>query len=99
MDVSSISSISSLLTNDSKVVQKDTNSEIQFTDFLKNALEDVNTTEATVKEDTLKIATGTTDDLHTIMINSAKAELALSLVVQLRNKALDAYNELMRINV
>jgi flagellar hook-basal body complex protein FliE len=33
------------------------------------------------------------------MINAQKAELSLDLMIQLRNKALDAYNEIMRMGV
>lgn len=42
---------------------------------------------------------GAIDDTHTVPIAASKAELSLSLLVGLRNKALDAYNELMRISV
>jgi len=37
--------------------------------------------------------------LHTAMINAAKADITLQAAVQIRNKLLDAYNEIMRINL
>ena len=45
------------------------------------------------------LATGQTDDAHTEPIAAAKAQLSVELLVQLRNKALEAYNEIMRINL
>ena len=40
-----------------------------------------------------------TDDAHTEPIAAAKAQLSVELLVQLRNRALEAYNEIMRINL
>ena len=56
-------------------------------------------TEAATREDAYKLSIGEIDDLHTVMINAAKADIALQTMVQLRNKILDAYTEIMRINL
>jgi flagellar hook-basal body complex protein FliE len=45
----------------------------------------------------LLLSVGSLDDLHTLTIQTAKADLALETLVQLRNKALDAYNEIMKM--
>ncbi|MEG0565544.1 MAG: flagellar hook-basal body complex protein FliE [Hungatella sp.] len=42
---------------------------------------------------------GEIDDTHTVPIAAAKAELSLSMLINLRNKALESYNELMRIGM
>jgi len=73
--------------------------ETVFAEMLKSAVDQVNETDRISKEDGLKIATGETDNLHAVMINAEKADLALQLMVQVRNKALDAYNEIMRITL
>jgi flagellar hook-basal body complex protein FliE len=70
-----------------------------FEDLLKSAVQNANASEAEARTEAMKIATGSSDNLHTLAINSAKAELALSALVQTRNKALDAYNEIMRITL
>jgi flagellar hook-basal body complex protein FliE len=70
-----------------------------FDDIFKQAVNNVNTAEQQANMDTLNVATGQSDDLHTLMISSEKAELALMALVQVRNKALDAYNEIMRISL
>ena len=45
------------------------------------------------------LATGQLDNPASLMIASSKSELAVSLLVQLRNRALDAYSELTRISL
>lgn len=70
-----------------------------FKSMLHELIDNVNKTEATAAEDILKIAAGESDDLHTIMINAEKAELAVLTAVQIRNKVLDAYKEIMNISL
>ena len=96
--IKGLSDLSSIATSSSNKVTNTGNGSM-FSQLLENAINQVNETEAVSKADSEALATGTIDDLHTVTINSAKAELALSLVVQIRNKALDAYNEIMRITL
>lgn len=70
-----------------------------FSEIFEKAIDHVTETEAIAKHDQVLLATGQADDLHTIMIDASKAELALSMFVQIRNKALDAYNELMKMTL
>jgi len=73
--------------------------ENSFSDILSDLISNVNETDMASKEDILKIATGDSDDLHTIAINSEKAELALLTLIQVRNKVLDSYNEIMKVTL
>jgi len=43
--------------------------------------------------------TGGPVDLHDVMISMEKADISLRLLVQVRNKAIDAYKEIMRMQV
>ena len=45
------------------------------------------------------MATGQLDNPALLTIATTKAELAVDLLVQLRSKVMDAYSELMRINL
>ena len=45
----------------------------------------------------VKAATGSLTDVHDYMIASTEASLATELTVAVRNKALDAFNEIMRM--
>ncbi|WP_326910450.1 flagellar hook-basal body complex protein FliE [Sedimentibacter sp. MB31-C6] len=73
--------------------------ELSFKSIFSEALNDYVEAENKVDEDIYNLSVGNSDDLHNLMINTQKAQLSLDLVLQLRNKALDAYNEIMRVNV
>ena len=89
------------ISNLTKEIQKTEDKElyVPFKDVLRNAIDNVNNTQRVAEQDFINVITGQTDDLHTVMINSVKAELAIHTLVQLRNKAIDSYNEIMRINL
>ena len=70
-----------------------------FRSIFENAVNDVKTTQADLEDKQSLLATGQIDDAHTVPIAAAQAQLSIDLLVQLRNKALDAYNELMRISL
>ena len=44
-------------------------------------------------------STGGQVDLHEVMISMEKADISLRMLVQVRNKAIDAYQEIMRMQV
>ena len=73
--------------------------DLLFKSIFEDALNNYVGNEAKVDEDVYKLSTGESDDLHNLMINMKKAEMSLDLVIQVRNKALDAYNEIMRMGV
>ena len=70
-----------------------------FADILTEALTTANQTDAIDKSSTLQFMMGETDDLSAILIDAQKAELALQFALQIRNKVIDAYNEVMRMSV
>ena len=80
----------------SKNQVKETNG-TQFQDLLGDLVNNVKETERAVRQDMVSLALGETDALHNILINTSKADLAVQTLVAVRNKALDAYNEMMRI--
>ena len=47
----------------------------------------------------LKANTGDSVNLHELMLAMEKADISLRLMVQVRNKAVDAYQEIMRMQV
>ena len=46
-----------------------------------------------------QVATGTATDLHQVTIAATKAQLGVELTVAMRNKAVEAYQEIMRMSV
>ncbi|AFY02997.1 hypothetical protein Bdt_3322 [Bdellovibrio bacteriovorus str. Tiberius] len=45
------------------------------------------------------LATGKTDNVADVMIAAEKADIALKVMVQVRNKIIDAYQEVMKMQV
>ena len=72
---------------------------LSFKSVFNDALNNYIGAEEKVDEDIYNLSMGESDDLHNLMINTQKAEMSLDLFLQLRNKALDAYNEIMRLSV
>lgn len=69
------------------------------TDIFGAAVDAVKETDATKTQMEYLMATGQLDNPALLTIASTKAQLSVQLLVQLRNRALDAYNELMRISI
>lgn len=70
-----------------------------FGDIFRSAIENVQETDADVSKAEYLLSTGQLDDPAVLSIAEVKAEYAVDLLVQLRNKAVDAYNEIMRISL
>lgn len=70
-----------------------------FGDYLNNAIKQVNELENQSKTIAEDFAAGKTDNIHEVMIVAQKADIALQFTMQIRNKILDAYNEIMRMQI
>ncbi|MES9978927.1 MAG: flagellar hook-basal body complex protein FliE [Candidatus Thiodiazotropha sp. 6PLUC5] len=46
-----------------------------------------------------KLATGETNNIHHVMMSLEKAKLSFQLMLQVRNKALEAYQDVMRMQI
>lgn len=72
---------------------------VSFSVFLKESIEKVNLLEKEAKQYDLKIAAGQLENIHEAMIATQKADISLQLTMQIRNKILDAYREIMRMQI
>jgi len=70
-----------------------------FGQFLNEALNAVQEQKEISDELTQQFITGKISDVHSVMIAAEKASLALELTVAIRNKAIEAYQEIMRIQI
>ena len=84
-----------LLSNGSSTAKADSS----FADILTQAMNTVASTDMTDKASSMALLAGQTDDMAGLIIDSQKAEIALSLALSIRNKVLDAYTEIMRMQV
>lgn len=70
-----------------------------FSSFLNQALNKLESTQAEGQQAAIGLVTGQTEDFHTPVIAMEKASLTLGLAVTVRNKILDAYHEIMRMQI
>jgi len=70
-----------------------------FGELLAKGLEHVQSLQADADAAVLQLAMGETDNLHHVMTAVERASLALELTIAIRNRLVDAYNELMRMQV
>lgn len=70
-----------------------------FLDVFKALVDNVKETDAQVQQDAIDLMLGDVDDLAQIQVNLEKAATAVDLLVTVKNKAVDAYNEIMRMTV
>jgi flagellar hook-basal body complex protein FliE len=89
------------LTTNNSDGNKDSTSvgQTSFNDFLGKALDNLNQSQQVAESDKLLLASGQANNLPQIMVDAQKAELSLQFATQIRNKAVDAYNEIMRIQM
>ncbi len=80
-------------------VSKTEEDSASFIDVFKDALQNVQDTQKVSNEDSIKVALGEVDDLHTVEINTKKAKVALDVFVSMKNTAIDSYNEVMRMTI
>ena len=70
-----------------------------FGSIFKNAIQDVKDTDAEFVNAQYLLATGQLDNPAEVGIAGYKNEIAVDLLIQLRNRALDVYNELKSMSV
>ncbi|HAQ08027.1 MAG TPA: flagellar hook-basal body complex protein FliE [Bacillus bacterium] len=70
-----------------------------FSSVLKQSIANLNETQFQSDEMTKKLALGENVDLHQVMITSQKASITLQATMEVRNKVIEAYQEMMRMQV
>lgn len=70
-----------------------------FYDHLANSVNSVNTAQVDADKLSTAVATGKSTNIQEAMMSMAQAQLSFNLMVQVRNKALEAYQEVMRMPV
>ena len=70
-----------------------------FGEYLVDSLKKVNELELESERLNAALAAGRIEDVSQVVVASQKAELALQLTLQLRNRATAAYQEIMRMQV
>lgn len=70
-----------------------------FGQMLSESIEKVNDMQVQADHSIKELAAGRTKNIHETMLSIEKADTSLKLMMQVRNKVLDAYKEIMRMQV
>jgi flagellar hook-basal body complex protein FliE len=70
-----------------------------FGDILKDAISTANELQKQSDQEIQKLMTGESQDLHTTVIAMQKADLSFQMMMQVRNKIVQAYQEIMRMQI
>ena len=78
---------------------KERQSEGGFLGVLQNSLNQVNQMLSEADRKSVDLASGKSDNIHDVMISVEKAETALKMMMQTRNKAIEAYHEIIKMQL
>ena len=84
------------------IAAKDTDSKssgMSFIDHVREGVNEVNSIQKKADVMATDLASGKNQNLHETMLSATHAELSFNLMVAIRNKALEAYQEVMRMQV
>lgn len=70
-----------------------------FGDFLSNSINEVNKLQNQANESIQKLVTGENKNIHETMLRVEQAEIAFKTMNQIRQKVLDTYREVMKMQV
>lgn len=97
MKVVAINPASTKLLEVSNVKPQQTNT--KFSEMLADSLNKVNQLQLDSQQAAINLAVGKVEDISEVTIAAEKANIALQLTMQIRNKAVEAYQEVMRMQV
>jgi flagellar hook-basal body complex protein FliE len=89
--------ISGLSLDNKRVDNKKT--ERPFTEVLKETIQEVNRVQSDADRAAGDLAMGRAGSIHEVMIALEKANVSFRFMVQVRNKIIEAYQEIMRMQV
>ena len=79
------------------VVKKDDS--ISFGDTISNFLDAVNTAQVDAKDSVSEIVTGESENLHEAMAKVEEGKISFELMLEIRNKLLQSFQEIQRMQV
>ncbi|HEW92846.1 MAG TPA: flagellar hook-basal body complex protein FliE [Thermotogaceae bacterium] len=75
------------------------NNDINFKELLKNAIDNVNELQKQADKLSNDFATGKISNIHEVIIAAEKASLSLKLTTEVRNRIVESFREIMRMQI
>lgn len=70
-----------------------------FGNMLKDAINSVDLASKTADQQVADVVAGKSENIHEAMISMQKAQLSFQLMVEIRNKAIETYHEIARMQI
>lgn len=99
MDVTKIMPVIESVSMREAIKENPNEKNVNFKDMLMDAFTEVSGLERESDKITSDFIAGKTDEIHSVLIAAEKASISLDLIVEIRNKVIEAYNEIMRMQV
>jgi flagellar hook-basal body complex protein FliE len=94
-----IKKIGEIAQNISPVPKIEQKTGASFEDAIKSALREVSEIQNEAQKAIQDFAKGEVKDIHTVVIAMEKADMSMQTLLQVRNRLLTAYEEIMRMQV
>jgi len=72
---------------------------VSFADMLSRAVNSVDASMKASEQGVQDFIAGETDNIHDVMISMQRAQISFQMMVEVRNKAIEAYHELSRMQI
>lgn len=103
MNINQFIPTSSVLSNSSSIGSSGnastTGGSVDFSSILKDKLGEVNDQQVSADDLTTQFIQGKDVDVHQVMLATSEAQMSLDMAVQVRNKIVEAYQELNKMQV
>ncbi len=73
--------------------------EVPFADLVSGLMQDASQQQAAVGEQVQQLITGESDSIHDVVLTASRADLAFRLVMEVRNRLISSYEEIMRMQI
>ena len=70
-----------------------------FGDLLKQAMQEVDVAQSTAQQEARNLITGGATDMHSAILAVQKADVSFQMMMAVRSKLIDAYREVMRMQM
>lgn len=87
------------LSHNQGITNRDLDSKVNFSELLKNELNRVNELQIRADEANKELIAGESEDIHSVLLAAEEARLSLELAVQVRNKIIESYQEINRMQI
>ena len=76
-----------------------TRGDLPFADLVKGLVQQTDQQQILAEKGVQQLVTGETDSIHDVVLTSSRADLAFRLMMEIRNRLIASYQEVMRMQV